>query len=64
MKLYTHPKLNLTFIQTKDGSLYVKRWLVLRSNILLEVDVTSHLLWLKKNNKQLSLNTYFLSNKK
>jgi hypothetical protein len=42
MKLYTHPKLNLTFIQTKDGSLYVKRWLVLRSNILLEVDVTSH----------------------
>jgi len=64
MKLYTHPKLNLTFIQTKDGSLYVKRWLVLRSNILLEVDVTSHSLWLKKNNKQLSLNTYFLLNKK
>lgn len=42
MKLYTHPKLNLTFIQAKDGSLYVKRWLVLRLNILLEVDVTSH----------------------
>jgi len=25
MKLYTHPKLNLTSIQIKDGALYTKR---------------------------------------
>lgn len=54
MKLYTHPKLNLTVIQIKDGSIYVKRWLVFRTNISLEIDISSHLIWVKKHNSYLT----------
>lgn len=45
MKLYTHPKLSLTSVHTKDGGLYTKRWLFFRSTLSLEIDLTSHRNW-------------------
>jgi len=45
MKFYTHPKLSLTTIQTKDGALYSKRWLFFKPTLFLEIDLTSHRTW-------------------
>ena len=48
MKIYTHPQVTVTTIQTKDGALYTKRWLFFKSNLSLEIDLNSHKLWTKK----------------
>jgi hypothetical protein len=61
MKLYTHPKLNLTSIQIKDGALYTKRWLFFRSTLSLEIDVTSHRFWQIPENKKSKVLKPFLS---
>lgn len=45
MKLYTHPKISLTLVHTKDGGLYTKRWLFFRPALSLEIDLTSHKNW-------------------
>lgn len=45
MKLYTHPRLSLTSVHTKDGGLYTKRWLFFRPTLSLEIDLTSHRIW-------------------
>jgi ribosomal protein L31 len=45
MKKNTHPSLNQTVIQLKDGALYMKRWLFFRPSLSLEVDVTLHPIW-------------------
>ena len=56
MKKNTHPFLNKTLIEMKDGSTFWKHWLFFRKKLLLEVDTTSNVLWkkskesLKKNN--------------
>jgi hypothetical protein len=50
MKHYTHPKNNLTCIQTKEGALYNKQWLFFRATLSLEIDLSSHKIW-QKNEK-------------
>jgi len=40
MKKYTHPQLNYTVIQQKDGSTQGKYWSYLRPNLMLETSST------------------------
>ena len=54
MKFYTHPKINLTTIQTKDGALYIKRWLFFKPTLPLEIDLTFHRLWQISNRNKIS----------
>ncbi len=47
MRKYIHPYLKETMIQTKDGSLYMKRWLYFRAFLPLEIDYTKNINWKK-----------------
>ncbi len=47
MKKHTHPFLNKTLIEMKDGSTFWKKWLFFRKTLLLEIDASSNNLWKK-----------------
>lgn len=47
MKRVTHPQLEQSVIQWKDGSLYLKQWLYFRPILHVDVEIEKHLLWKK-----------------
>jgi len=47
MKKQTAPKLAKTLIQSKDGSIFTKKWIFFRDFLPLEIDITSHTTWME-----------------
>jgi len=47
MQKQTHPSKIKTKLQIKNGSLYLKKWLFFRDDLILDVDYTIKLRWQK-----------------
>lgn len=55
MKNSIQPKKYITYIQQKDGSLYIKNWLFFKSALQLDVDVLSSAKWKQSVHKSINL---------
>lgn len=63
MRKYIHPQLKETIIQTKEGAIYLKRWLYFRNYLLLDIDTSKNLLWKKEVNVKEKFNINNLKKK-
>ncbi len=55
MKISIQPKKYRTYVQQKDGSLYIKNWLFFKSALQLDVDLLSSAKWKQSIHKAMTL---------